>query len=317
MNEFALIEQFFKSIPIKSKEVLFGIGDDAACLQIPPGNNLLVSTDTLVSGIHFLPEWGAYDIARRSVMVNISDMAAMGATPRWLTLALTLDKFDSHWLTEFTRGLTDSLNQYNLDLIGGDTTHGPLSISLTILGLAPDGLAIRRSGASPGDVILVSGQLGAAALALKLLNNQEVSLEDKRELMDKLLYPTPRTDLISILRQYASAAIDISDGLSADLNHICDASKVGACLIEKQIPVHPLLNKYSNAQSIDLALSGGDDYELCFTVPAGQVNALYNDLSKENLVCYPIGFIEETLGLRIKKLDNQLEHLVPKGYSHF
>lgn len=317
MNEFSLIEQFFKPFPVKRKDVLIGIGDDAACLQIPEGKNILVSTDTLVSGIHFLPEWDPYDIACKAVMVNISDMAAMAAEPCWVTLALTLPELDKQWLESFVRGLNVSLNEFNVDLIGGDTTHGPLSITITILGLTPHGQAIRRSGAKPGDVILVSGQLGAAALAVKLLTNQNIPEPDKVELMNKLLHPKPRVDLMSLLRSYASAAIDISDGLSADLNHICVASGVGACLIKKAIPIHALLNKYLHEEAVDLALTGGDDYELCFTVPAPLLDSLMNELNRANLVCYPIGVIEEEQGLRLRMADSTCEELKPKGYSHF
>ena len=317
MDEFSLIEQFFKPLAIKRSDVLFGIGDDAACLQIPEGNNLLVSTDTLVSGIHFLPEWDPYDIACRSVMVNISDMAAMAAYPCWVTLALTLPELNQHWLESFTRGLKDSLNEFNVDLIGGDTTHGPLSITLTILGLAPHGQAIKRSGAKPDDIILVSGQLGAAALAVKFFANQNIPPKDTAELMDRLIHPKPRVDLISLLRAYASSAIDISDGLSADLNHICVASGVGACLTKEAIPVYPLLNKHLGDQAVDLALTGGDDYELCFTVPPQLLDSLMKELNRENLVCYPIGVIEETKGLRIRSANNSCEELKPSGYSHF
>jgi thiamine-monophosphate kinase len=317
MNEFSLIEQFFKPFAIKRTDVLIGIGDDAACLQIPEGNNLLVSTDTLVSGIHFLPEWDPYDIACRSVMVNISDMAAMAADPCWVTLSLTLPELNQQWLEPFARGLNDSLNQYNVDLIGGNTTQGPLSITLTILGLAPYGQAIRRSGAKPGDVILVSGQLGAAALAVKFLSNQNIPAIDSDALMDKLLHPKPRVDLISLLRTYATSAIDISDGLSADLNHICVASGVGACVTKEAIPVHASVNKYLGDRAVDLALSGGDDYELCFTVPAQLLDSVMKELSTLNLVCYPIGVIEEAEGLRIRTANNTCEELIPSGYSHF
>jgi thiamine-monophosphate kinase len=317
MNEFSLIEQFFKPIAVKRNDVLFGIGDDAACLQIPQGNHVLVSTDTLVSGIHFLPEWDSYDIACKAVMVNISDMAAMAADPCWITLALTLPELNLSWLKSFARGLNDSLNEFNVDLIGGDTTHGPLSITLTIMGLSPYGQTVKRNGAKPGDVILVSGQLGAAALAVKFLNNQSIPANDRAELMQKLLHPKPRVDLNTILRSYSSSAIDISDGLSADLNHICVASAVGACLNKEMIPIHDLLNKYLGDQAVDLALTGGDDYELCFTVSSQLFKAMMKELNRANLVCYPIGVIEEAQGLRIRSSDNTCEELKPKGYSHF
>ncbi|KTD70411.1 MULTISPECIES: thiamine-phosphate kinase [Legionella] len=316
MDEFSLVENFFKPLDLKRDDVLLGIGDDAACVRIPQGMNMLVSTDTLVSDVHFLPQWDAYDIACRAVMVNVSDMAAMAAEPRWLTLALTLPKLDEQWLTSFARGLKDSLSRYNLTLIGGDTTQGPLSITLTILGTAPDGHAVLRSGARAGDIIVLSGKLGAAALAVKFLENPDLPPHEHAELMNKLLHPKPRIDLIGFLRNYATAAIDISDGLSADLNHICVASGVGACLNEDAIPIHALVNQYW-ADAVDLALTGGDDYELCFTVAEYRFASLMNEFKKANLLCYPIGVIEETPGLRIKDANNQYHKLTPAGYSHF
>lgn len=317
MNEFSLIEQFFKPLDIKRADVLLGIGDDAACLRISNGMNLLVSMDTLVAGVHFLPEWDAYDIAYRSVMVNVSDLAAMAAQPCWATLALTLPEMNTKWLTSFAQGLSDSFKQFNIALIGGDTTHGPLSITLTIFGQSPYGHEIRRSGAKPGDVVLVSGQLGAAALAVKLLAEEEIAIHDKTELMSKLMHPKPRIDLLDVLRLYATSAIDISDGLSADLNHICVASGVGACLNKEAIPVHPLLNRYEHEKAVDLALTGGDDYELCFTVPEQDLASLMTALEKTGLTCYPIGVIEAKPGLRIKTADNQCDEYIPRGYSHF
>ncbi|WP_040535063.1 thiamine-phosphate kinase [Legionella drancourtii] len=317
MNEFSLIEQFFKPLGLTREDVLLGIGDDAACLRVSKGMNLLVSTDTLVANVHFLPEWDAYDIACRSVMVNVSDLAAMAAQPCWATLALTLPEMNAEWLAAFARGLGESLKQFNMALIGGDTTHGPLSITLTVFGQAPQGQELRRSGAMPGDIVLVSGQLGAAALAVKLFDAKDIPLADKTELRHKLLHPQPRIDLSSFLRQYATAAIDISDGLSADLNHICVASGVGACLNQDAIPLHPLLYQYYPDKAVDLALTGGDDYELCFTVPEQQLDSLMIALKNAALTCYPIGKIEEKPGLRIKMSDNQCNELVPRGYVHF
>lgn len=319
MNEFTLIDHYFKSLPVKRKDVVFGIGDDAACMRVPDGYNLLVSTDTLVSGVHFLPEWDAYDIAYKALMVNISDMAAMAAQPCWVTLALTLPEVDQSWLASFSRALNDVLNRFNIDLIGGDTTHGPLSVTMTIMGVAPQGQSIRRSGAGAGDIILVSGELGAAAFAVKLLEDEDSTIHkrDKAALMDKLLHPRPRVDLTDILRKYATSAIDISDGLSADLYHICQASKAGACINKDAIPIHPLLNQYCPEWAVDLALGGGDDYELCFTVPAPQLNLLMHELKLMNQICYPIGVMEKNPGLRIKMTDSNVEELNPCGYSHF
>lgn len=316
MNEFSLIEQLFKPLDISREDVLLGIGDDAACLHLPAGTNLLISTDTLVEDVHFLLQWGAYDIACRSVMVNVSDLAAMGAHPCWATLALTVPEMDVGWLKEFTRGLKDSLSSFNMSLVGGDTTRGPLSITLSVLGHAPVKQEIRRSGAKVGDIILVSGELGAAALAVSLLDKEHLPPKDKNVLMSKLIHPKPRVDLIPFLRAYATSALDISDGLSADLNHLCTASQVGACLNQESIPIHSLLYQYAPDTAVDFALSGGDDYELCFTVPPERLERLTNELKKAQLTCYPIGVIEKELGLRIN-IGTDCKTLIPKGYSHF
>lgn len=316
MNEFALIDTFFKCIPHDRDDVVFGVGDDAACLEIPQGMQLLVSCDTLVADIHFLPSWDAYDIACKAVMVNLSDMAAMAASPCWLTLALTLPEFNADWLQRFSQGLYDSLRPYHVALVGGDMTRGPLSMTLTIHGLVPSGKAVRRGGAKPGDRIFVSGDLGAAALAVAFLNQQELDGNDRAELMQKLLHPKPRIDLNPYLQAFASAAIDISDGLSADLHHLCLSSNAGACITLDAIPVHPLVKKYQH-DAIAFALRGGDDYELCFTVPAQQEKKLLNALALAGISCYPIGVIEAEPGLRGKDASGAIVPLSTQGYSHF
>ncbi|CEK11341.1 thiamine-phosphate kinase [Legionella hackeliae] len=316
MDEFSLIDTFFKYPAQLRDDVIYGIGDDAACVSIPSGQQLLISTDTLVSEVHFLSSWDAYDIACKAVMVNVSDMAAMGATPCWLSLALTLPELNTSWLQRFSQGLHDSLNQFNIALIGGDTTRGPLSMTLTIHGLAPTGKAVRRNGAHTGDKIYVSGELGAAALAVYFLQRNDINVEDRQVLMQKLQHPKPRIDLGEVLREYASAAIDISDGLSADLNHICTSSEVGACLISERIPVHPLVKKYQQENATSFSLTGGDDYEICFTVAPENEQRFITSLNHLNLNCYRIGTIESKLGLRIITRGEE-EVFVPRGYSHF
>lgn len=317
MNEFSLIDVYFKKSALKRDEVLYGIGDDAACLTLPEGMELLISTDTLVAEVHFLSSWDAYDIAYKAVMVNVSDIAAMAAKPCWISLALTLPELNQSWLTRFSQGLHEALRQFNIALIGGDTTRGPLSMTLTIHGLAPAGKAVRRKGAKPGDKIYVSGELGAAALAVHFLQKNDLDESDKKELMQKLQRPCPRVDLADLLQKSASAAIDISDGLTADLNHICEASGVGACLYFSAIPVHPLVKKYQQEKAVDFALIGGDDYELCFTVPAAKEGTFLVELEKAGLNCYSIGVIEERQGLRLEMRDGKVKNFVPKGYSHF
>ena len=195
MNEFQLIEKFFKSITHSREDVICGIGDDAACLQVASDKQLLVSCDTLVAGVHFLEHWNAYDIATKAVMVNLSDIAAMGAEPAWMTLSLTLPTLDATWLQCFASGLADSLTAYNVALVGGDTTRGPLSMTLTVHGVVAKGRAVMRSGAQDGDLIYVSGPLGAAAKALSVTENQP----DYEQFMQHLHNPIPRVDFAPIL----------------------------------------------------------------------------------------------------------------------
>lgn len=317
MNEFAIINSFFKSQAISTKEVLLGIGDDAACLDIPSGYHLLVSTDTLVSDVHFLASWDAYIIAWKSIMVNVSDIIAMGGEPRWLSLALTIPSYNESWLARFSQGFHEALAQYNICLIGGDTTAGPLSVTITIQGIVPKGRAIQRNGASPGDRIWLSGEIGGAAQAVAFLNSSTPKEEDLSVLMQKLQFPVPRRDLISVLQRYATAAIDISDGLGADLNHICQASNLGANLFLDAIPIHPLVKKYQLKEALSFALAGGDDYELCFTTSANQDGEILNVLKAEPLACFPIGFMEAKPGLRGTSSDGSVRELIPQGYSHF
>ncbi|STX29538.1 thiamine monophosphate kinase (AIR synthase) [Legionella beliardensis] len=317
MNEFSLIDSFFKKGALSRKDVIFGIGDDAACLEVPVGHHLLVSTDTLVADVHFLSDWDPYAIAFKAVMVNVSDIAAMAAMPCWITLGLTLPTLDLPWLERFSAGLHAALKQYNIALIGGDTTKGPLSMTLTIHGLAPMGKVVRRTGARPGDEIWVSGELGAAAQAVKFLKQpNNLKLQGFSYLLQKLQFPMPRIDLVPLLQSFASAAIDISDGLSGDLGHICEESQVGACLDLASIPVHPLVKQYQGANAIDFALQGGDDYELCFTIPSGYHHAFSQTLEKHGLTCYQIGTIEAETGLR-GFYGGQVKAISVDSYSHF
>ncbi|MGQ3890544.1 thiamine-phosphate kinase [Legionella sp. CNM-4043-24] len=312
MNEFSLIDVLFKQKALKRDDVVFGIGDDAACLLVPPEHHLLVSTDTLVDGVHFLNDWDPFDIAWRAVMVNVSDMAAMAATPCWLSLALTLPDSNEAWLTRFAEGLHAALRPLNISLIGGDTTRGPLSITITVHGVTPAGSAVTRQGARRGDTIWVSGELGAAAMAVSILAGGELAAEDRATVMNRLLRPSARIDLQTILRTYATAALDISDGLSADLNHICEASGLGAYLSLASIPVHPLLKQYCPEKALDFALSGGDDYELCFTSSPDNTPHLLADLAAMGLSCYPVGYMIDEPGLRC-----ETGLLAARGYTHF
>jgi thiamine-monophosphate kinase len=315
MDEFSLIKRYFTDLTPKRPDVLVGIGDDAASLFVPPDMQLLVSTDTLVAGVHFLNEWEPFDIAYRAVMVNVSDIAAMGASPSWVLLALTLPDCNEGWLKKFAEGFQTACQQFDLALVGGDTTKGPLSMTLAIHGVAKQ--PICRSGAQIGDAIYVSGELGAAALGISLLNSIEVDDADRCVMMSKLLHPSPRTDLGELLQAYATSAIDISDGLSADLNHICVKSSVGAMIELDAVPVHQLVKKYQGANAVEFAMKGGDDYELCFTIRAHDEPQFLLALALRGLSCYRIGQITASGVLSAKTLCGAEMLLKVEGYSHF
>ena len=316
MDEFGCIDRFFNSIKHNRTDVLLGIGDDAACLDVPVDQHLLVSCDTLVAGVHFLETWDPYDIAFKAVMVNISDIAAMGGDPCWITLSLTLPDLNPDWLSRFSSGLSTALQKYNIALIGGDTTRGSLSIGITIHGITEKNHAIKRSGAQAGDLVYVSGPLGAAALALEYVEHC-INTHDHAVFMQHLHRPIPRVDLKYLLRDYASSAIDISDGLLSDLQHVCTASGVGASLLLDNVPIHTLVRKYSPDNADNLALHGGDDYELCLTIPAVLNSSWLEAIARAGLKAYHIGWIDDLQGLRAINADGQQSELKARGYNHF
>lgn len=311
MNEFELIKHYFHELSNQDKNVVVGIGDDAAVLDIPKGYQLLVSTDTLVYGVHFLKSDHAFDIAYKSLMVNISDIVAMGGTPKWATLSLTLPDNDDSWLQAFSNGLKKGLDDYSLSLIGGDTTKGSLSITISLLGIVPYNKAIKRQGAKENDIIMVSGDLGGAALAIS--KDLKFNNKDKEILQRKLLHPMPNVKLGQALIDKANSAIDISDGLSQDLGHILNASNLGATIELHQIPTHPLVKKYKLKKVYELALFGGDDYELCFTVPSIEAANYFS----EKFNATKIGIIEKKPGLRGIDDKGQIHDIEIKGYNHF
>ncbi len=244
-----------------------GIGDDAALLNMPADQQLVVATDTLVESVHFPPQASAEHIATRALCVNLSDMAAMGARPRWFTLALTLPATmaSTQWLESFSRGLATVAEQYDIALVGGDTTAGPLTISLTLLAEVPVAQSLRRDGAKPGDTLYVTGTLGDGAAALEIINRGDLAHSER--LLTRFYQPQPQIEAGIRLRNVASACIDISDGLIADLGHICKASGVRSDIQTELLPIHQELHQLWPQQAVDWALSGGDDYQLCFTVP--------------------------------------------------
>lgn len=319
LSEFNIIERYFTRNNSLDPTIILGIGDDAALLRIPEWMELAVSMDTLVEGVHFPAATHPADIGHKALAVNLSDMAAMSAEPRWATLALTLPESDESWLENFSKGFFNLADRYGVQLIGGDTTRGPLSITIQIHGLVPAGAALRRSAARPGDFIYVTGELGDAGLALLLLQEKiSLSAEQATHVMTRLNRPEPRVKEGLALRGIAHAAIDLSDGLAADLGHILKASGVGATLHLESLPLSPAVSSVlDKAGGWNLPLNAGDDYELCFTVPRENQIKLQKAIQQFPCRCACIGMIEETLGLRCQLVNGKLFEPIRTGYQHF
>ena len=264
LTEFEVIRRFFTH---RAPGAVLGVGDDAAIVRARRGMELIVSADMLVSGRHFFPDADPARLGHKSLAVNLSDMAAMGAAPRWATLSIALPRADARWLKAFMGGFMRLARRHRVDLVGGDTTRGPLAICVQIIGEAPAGSALRRDGARAGDDIWVSGVLGDAALALAARKGRiRVSASERRQVEEKLHAPTPRVALGAALRGVAHSAIDISDGLIADLRHICERSRVSAVVMLDRLPVSAAMRRNLDRPVARAALlAGGDDYELCFT----------------------------------------------------
>ena len=285
MKEFELIKRFFTEQAIKRKDVLLGIGDDCAIVTPPKYQNIAITTDTLVAGVHFPHQTSARAIGHKSIAVSLSDLAAMGAEPAWISLAITIPEIDIKWVEEFCSGVFDLCEFYNVQLIGGDTTQGPLSITVTAQGLTPIDKHITRSGAKAGDWIYVTGEIGDAALALKhVFNEVNVASEYKDKIRKKLDFPRPRILVGQALREYATSAIDLSDGLISDLGHICSSSKVGANIVLDDLPISDALRHSVDIEkAFNIALVGGDDYELLFT--ASEDNKVGMETALSHLSC--------------------------------
>ena len=304
MAEFSIIEQYFTR-PFTQQDDI-GIGDDSAILTPPTNQQLVICTDTLVAGRHFPLETSAHAVGWKSVAVNLSDIAAMGAKPHSILLALSLPNIDHDWLQGFSQGLFDCCDRFGVALIGGDTTQSAhLTITVTALGYIESGQAICRSGARAGDYIVVSGQVGDAAYGLQHLGGA---------LQSRLDYPTPRCELGQTLKGLASSMIDVSDGLAQDLDHILKASNVGAKIFLDQLPLDPAVQALPNQQKWQYALAGGDDYELCFTIsPQNYEKLLQQQL---NVKITMIVLITQTTDL-IFEHDGQNHPVQFHGYQHF
>ena len=266
MDERTLISTFFDRRRDRREDVILGIGDDAAVLRPEPGFDLVVATDSIVEGTHFSPGIPAAAVGHRCLAVNLSDLAAMAAEPLWFSLALSLSQSDSAWVGEFATGLFALADRYNVSLVGGDTVRGPLGATVTIFGRVRPDCAVRRSGARAGDGIWVTGHPGDAVAGRLLLADarQDPAAEVLRQ---RFLYPEPRVREGRLLAGLASAMLDVSDGLDDDLRKLLDASAVGAELDAGELPLSEALRSVRGPQSVESALTGGDDYELCFTVP--------------------------------------------------
>jgi len=319
MAEFALIETIRRRCAHVRDDVVLGIGDDAAVLAVPPDLELVVCTDTLVAGVHFPLETSAADIGWKSLAVNLSDLAAMGATPAWALLALTLPTADTGFVAGFADGFAALAAEHGVSLIGGDTTSGPLTITVTVHGLIPKGQALRRNGARAGDAVLVSGTLGDAAAALRYRNGADgMSVQSRASLQARLDRPQPRVTLGILLRDFASSCIDISDGLLADLGHVAAASGIGIEIDASRLPASPaLLDQVPAEQRPALQLAGGDDYELAFTVAPERIPMLQQAVARESMQITHLG--RAVAGSGVRALDSEGRPLDPprSGWEHF
>lgn len=319
-GEFALIDRYFAR---PTPSAVLGPGDDCALLQPSPGMQLAVTTDMLVAGTHFLPDTDPKNLGWKALAVNLSDLAAMGAKPRWVTLAGALPAVDEAWIGKFAEGFFACAGEYGVDVVGGDTTKGPLNLCVTAMGEVAPGQALRRDGAQPGDQIWVSGRPGLASLGLALLQGRiELPEPWPRLCIGALEKPRPRVALGLALRGVASAAIDVSDGLLADLGHIAERSGCAAAVKLVQLPHLPKGESYDavlRKMALECQLTGGDDYELCFTAPFAQHLALGRIAAELELPLWCIG--EMTAGpagtVTVLDPDDKPVEFDSKGYDHF
>lgn len=318
MKEFDLIQRYINSCGYVRKDVPLGIGDDAAITKVPEGQQLVVTTDTLVESVHFLPDAPANAVAHKMLAVNLSDLAAMGAEPAWINLSLSIPaNHDEAWLELFFQTLNTLTHYYRVQLIGGDTVSGPLTLTLTAMGFIPENNALTRSGARPGDWLYVSGTLGDAGAGLQLLQKQATASEqDSVALTHRHYFPTPRVALGTALRRLASACIDVSDGLLADLSHVLRASGCGAVVQVDRLPLSASIKRVCDEPQA-LAMTAGDDYELLFTVAEEQKGSLETILSSTNVPVTCIGQLTGVAGKIELRLHNEPYPLpTTLGYEH-
>jgi thiamine-monophosphate kinase len=316
MDEFSLIRRYFSTQDVKRSDVALGVGDDAALLRVPPGHELVVTTDSLVAGVHFPEGLDAEAVGHRSLAANLSDLAAMGATPAWALLALTLPAADERWLEGFSRGFFALAKRHQVALVGGNVARGSLNITITAQGFVPEGQALTRAGAQVGDLVYVTGCPGEAAAGLKLL--QTGKGDPKNPCVRRFTHPEPRIAAGQSLRGIASACIDVSDGLLADLGHLLEARGFGAKLGLEKLPLSKaLLELHGRDDARQLALTGGDDYELCFTVHVDKAAAAEARLKEAGCPAACIGAVEAKLVIECVDGAGRLHTFDKPGHRHF
>ncbi len=319
-SEFELIRRYFTH---RARHTVLGVGDDAALVNVKRGHELVISADMLVAGRHFFRDADPRRLGHKALAVNLSDMAAMGATPRWATLGLALPAADTRWIKEFSRGFMALARRFDVDLIGGDTTRGPLNICVQIMGEAPHGKALRRDGARKGDDIWVSGTLGDAALALAALKRRiRLKPAELAQCAVRLHAPTPRVALGLALSGIAHSAIDISDGLLADLGHVLESSDAAAEIELAALPASAVLRRYlAHVTACRALLAGGDDYELCFTAPRAAHERIVRAGSRARVRVTRIGSVrahrQGMPRLIVRAPDGAALRVVRGGYDHF
>ncbi len=323
LGEFELIEKFFRapaeSLRRERGDVVLGIGDDAALLQVPAGMQLVAALDTLVEGRHFPRGTSPASLGHRALAVNLSDLAAMGAQPAWFLLSLTMPEARPEFLESLAGGMLALAQEHRIALVGGDTTAGPLAVTVQALGLVPAGTALHRNSAQPGDLLYVSGTPGDAAAGLALEQGAEASRLDEKQqhwLRQRFLYPTPRVALGLALRGLASACIDVSDGLAADAGKLAHASACGAAIEVERLPLSVPLQAQLAGGAAHMALTGGDDYELCFTVAPSRAHELASRLANVKCQATQIGVMEQQAGVRVMQRGVPVQFDLG-GYDHF
>jgi thiamine-monophosphate kinase len=315
LGEFDVIARYFSRSSPRG-DVLLGVGDDAALLTPAPGQALVAATDTLVEGRHFLAGTPANAIGHQALAVNLSDLAAMGAEPAWALLSLSMPRCDERWLAGFADGLYALAERHGVALVGGDTVSGPLVVTIEVLGFVPPAAALRRSGARAGDLIVVSGAPGVSAAGLEELQAGRATFESKDARVRRFLRAEPRLALGRALRGFATAAMDVSDGLLGDLGKLARASGVGACIDLERLPIAPELAAYPLAEQERLVLHGGDDYELLFTLPADHFGHIAHLANAGGCSLRCLGSMVQGEGVECRR-DGARVNVAGKGYDHF